>query len=302
LSPPLHEQEYYPLFDNVALADHSPEAILRIYPKLGIETCKKYAAAAALYTIQKLEWTHQGNVKRLTKLAEVADSFPKDWTSPHPNYKQPYHPMFNNVTLGDRSPEAILRMYPKVSIETCMLYARIGNKHAAKRKYVDTSDWFEIDRSIVMGGGEGGGKKNTRCLVNLSLFRKSGGSPYGDVTAPKLLKRWHDKYLTPAVEFFDPTHERGYSKDYPDCDFHLYLANDLQHLLPNDENEHNNGTATTFPKHENLTIHVMKSSSVGTQPGTLWRYLGLNNPNYTVVAAGDIGKCGLKKLIREVRF
>jgi len=297
-SPHLYHQEYYPLFNNVTLGDHSPEAILRIYPKLAIETCMKYAAASFLYTIQRLEFINQENVKRLSKIVEVANSISYSRTTPHPNYVQPYHPMFNNVTLGDRSPEAIQRMYPKVSIETCMKYARIGNDDAAKRKFVDTSDWFEIDRSIVMGGGDR--KKNTRCLMNLSLFRKSVESPYGDVTSPKLLKRWHDKFLTPALEFFDPTHERGYSKDYPDCDFHLYLANDLQHLLPHDEEEYSNSTATInrtgiqFPKHENLTIHVMKSSSVGASPGTLWRYLGLNNPNYTIVAAGDIGKCGMK--------
>jgi hypothetical protein len=116
-------------------------------------------------------------------------------------------------------------------------------------------------------------------LINFSLFRKNLNYPFGPLPQERR-RNWENKYVIPLSQTFNTSHENGHSKYFNDCDFHLYLANDLQYLI-------DDGTIT---KHENLTIHIMKTSGIGSSPGTLWRFLGLNHPNYDVTAACDIGK------------
>lgn len=65
-----------------------------------------------------------------------------------------------------------------------------------------------------------------------------------------------------------------YKKDFPDWTARLYLANDLQFLLP------------LFLDLE-VEIFVMASSSVRASPGAMWRFLALDDPQANVVYVRD---------------
>ena len=174
--------------------------------------------------------------------------------------------LLNGVTLNDLSPESILARYPKVEIDTCLEYSRDDTG-----RFMDTNSWFEIARSI------NNVQRNKKALA-FSLFRKKPDFPFGSLSEDER-NAWEQRYAAPFERALGPDGFINYH--YGDSfDFHLYLANDLAYLV--DENK--------LPKHANLTIHIMKSSSIGAGPGAMWRFLSLSNQAYDIVASADSGK------------
>jgi len=183
-------------------------------------------------------------------------------------YVQEDHPLFNGVVLGDFTRNAIHKIYPKVDIDRCM-----DHYNDDTGRYVDTSGWFDIKQSI-------NDVQHNKKLINFSLFKKLTKYPFGKIDNNERNEKWEEKYLKGMIEFFNINHPNSNAKQFHDCDFHLYLEKDLLYLIEDG----------VVPKHTNLTIHIMENNSIGAQPGMLWRFLGLNNPNYDVTAAVDIDR------------
>jgi len=155
----------------------------------------------------------------------------------------------NNVVFNSTSHYHISRRYPRVSIQECL--DNINNKY---------DDWFTIDSKII-------NYKKENC-ISISLFKKHIDNNYEnqyDVDNNK----WNNKYYNNLIKNLN-----NFNLD--NFNVNLYLANDLKDLLP------------IFKKYIFLNIFIMKSESVGAQPGMLWRYIDITNKSYKSVFIADI--------------
>jgi hypothetical protein len=119
-------------------------------------------------------------------------------------------------------------------------------------------DWFEIESSHIQ-------YEKDKCL-SISLFHKNVDNTYEN-EFPKN-EEWKRKYYDSLIKNLN-------NYKYAIC-VNLYLANDLKEYLP------------VFLKYPFVNVFVMKSSSIGAQPGMLWRLMDLTNPKYTKVFVADI--------------
>ena len=211
----------------------------------------------------------QSNTIKEDNLAAQVDELEKEneaLRKKKPNQSAPTEEeLWNGVTMNDHSPEAMLRRHPKVDVETCLNYSSDNTG-----RFMDTNSWFEIERSI-------NNIQRSKKLLSLSLFQRKSHFPFGAVPKDEL-KQWTEKYLSRLIPALGPG--GVIANTFSDFDVHLYLANDLTYFL--DEN--------ILPQPENLTVHIMKSSSIGASPGTLWRFLAMSNQDYDLVVVTDTGK------------
>lgn len=155
----------------------------------------------------------------------------------------------NGVNINSYSHEDISKRYTEVTIQRCI--DNLTNEY---------DDWFEIDTSHV--------QCNRSKCISISLFRKNVNNEY-DNQYPVDVSYWETKYLNYLKKNLD-------SYDQNDKCVNLYLANDLSNLLD------------TFITYKFLNIYIMKSPSIGAQPGTFWRHMDLTNKSYEQVFVADI--------------
>ncbi len=156
---------------------------------------------------------------------------------------------FNNqVELNNTSHLHISRRYKRVTLQRC--FENLTHEY---------DDWFEIDESHIQC-------KKDVCL-SISLFNKNVNNTYED-EFPKS-DGWKTKYYDSLIRNLD-------SYEYTKMCINLYLANDLREHLH------------TFLKYPFVNVFIMKSSSIGAQPGMLWRLMDLTNQRYKKVFVADI--------------
>jgi len=154
----------------------------------------------------------------------------------------------NQVDMHNTTHPHISRRYKNISVQRCL-----------ENLTHEYDEWFEIESSHIQS------EKDT-CL-SISLFHKHVDNTYDD-EFPKDEIKWKTKYYDSLIHNLD-------SYVYKMC-VNLYLANDLKEYLP------------AFLKYPFVNVFVMKSSSIGAQPGMLWRLMDLTNPKYTKVFIADI--------------
>ena len=156
----------------------------------------------------------------------------------------------NNVEIDKYDHENIKRRYTEISIQECL-------KHS-DRNYMD---WFVIESKIM--------KSIKNNCISISLFRKNVDTTFEN-QYPVDENKWNTKYYKKLIRNLDNF------TNFRDFCVNLYLANDLKHLIGK------------FSKYRFLNIFLMKSSSIGAQPGTLWRFLDMTNKSYDSVYICDI--------------
>jgi len=155
----------------------------------------------------------------------------------------------NNVELNNTSHEHIARRYKSVSIQECL--DNVNNHY---------NHWFEIEKEYINCVKE-------KCIA-ISLFQKNSDNSYYNEYRVDLDK-WNKKYYISLIENLNNYH----------CDnicVNLYLANNLSNYIPE------------LSKYTFLNIFLMKSESIGAQPGTLWRFMDITNKSYKTVFTADI--------------
>lgn len=155
----------------------------------------------------------------------------------------------NGVNFKSISHENIRKRYKEVTIQRCL--DNLTNEY---------DDWFEVESSHI--------RCNRSKCISISLFRKNVNNTYDNEFQP-VVSNWETKYLNSLIKNLD-------SYNQNDKCVNLYLANDLSYLLD------------TFRKYNFLNIYIMKSSSIGAQPGMLWRFMDLTNKSYQQVVVADI--------------
>jgi hypothetical protein len=84
------------------------------------------------------------------------------------------------------------------------------------------------------------------------------------------------RYSNPWEHYVEPLFEgaKSLAETRPDVVFRVYLANDLAHLIPE-------LTAA------GCEVHLMESSSLGMQPGMMWRFLALEHDGLVTITDSD---------------
>jgi hypothetical protein len=154
----------------------------------------------------------------------------------------------NGVELNHVSHDSISRRYKEVTIKQCL-------EHLTH----EFDDWFAIDKSYVQSIKD-------QC-ISISLFRKNANNSY-DHEFP-VSANWKSKYYDELIRNLN-------EYDSNTICVNLYLAQDLSEYIP------------TFLKYKFLNLFLMKSSSIGAQPGALWRFREITNPSYQTVYLADI--------------
>lgn len=154
----------------------------------------------------------------------------------------------NGVNMKSLTYEDIKKRYKKISIESCI--SNLTDKY---------DEWFEIEDSIIQ-------KVSKKC-ISICLFKKNPNNTVLNEYPPS--DEWDTKYLKNLTKNLENYNQNDKCVD-------LFLANDLQYLIP------------SLRKHNFLNIYIMKSSSIGAQPGTLWRFMNITNKNYEEVFIADI--------------
>jgi hypothetical protein len=138
-------------------------------------------------------------------------------------------------------------------------------------------EWFGIDRIIMADRGpvsEGSGRRH---IVSATLFWKNVGSAEPDLPVPTheflidarrlgLVSRFSpwESYIAPLVLWSGEAVRR-----HPDVRFRLYLASDLDFLIP-------------MLSNLGWDVYLMKSPSIRYCPGGFWRFLALEEPDAVV--------------------
>jgi len=152
------------------------------------------------------------------------------------------------VELNNTSHEHIKRRYKEVTIQQCLEH--LTNEY---------DDWFHIE------------KKHIQCVrdkcISISLFKKNANNrvagQYPVDSAWK--KKYYDSLLNNLRQF-----------ERTDMCVNLYLANDLSDLIPE------------LSKFTFVNVFLMKSESIGAQPGMMWRFMDITNTSYKTVFVADI--------------
>ena len=156
----------------------------------------------------------------------------------------------NGAVLDDISHESILKRYVPVTVQECL-----------NHKIHDyCRDWFTIEEEHV--------QKTADVCVSLSLFRKNVDNRYED-QFPVNVDLWTSKYWNTLVKNLE-------CFPFKEMCVNLYLANDLRHLIPE------------LTRFSFVNVYLMKSESIGAQPGMLWRFLDITNKSYRSVYVLDI--------------
>jgi hypothetical protein len=155
----------------------------------------------------------------------------------------------NQAELDNTTHLHISRRHKKISIQRCL--------DNLTHEY---DEWFVIEESHIQ-------YEKSNCL-SISLFHKNVNNTYEN-EFPKNEVEWKHKYYDSLIRNLN-------TYKYTNMCVNLYLANDLKEHLP------------TFLKYPFVNVFVMKSSSIGAQPGMLWRLMELTNSKYTKVFVADI--------------
>jgi hypothetical protein len=155
----------------------------------------------------------------------------------------------NNVEFNNISHDHISRRYKSVSIQNCL--DNLNN---------DYNNWFEIENEYI-------NCVKDKC-ISISLFSKNVDNNY-DNEYHVDVDRWKTKYYDSLIKNLN-----NYNLD--NMCVNLYLANNLSNYIPQ------------LSKYTFLNIFVMKSDSIGAQPGTLWRFMDITNKSYKSVFIADI--------------
>jgi hypothetical protein len=198
---------------------------------------------------------YNGNILEC-KLKRINEEYIYDRLRFLPNYQ--YHNIDgkfewdnckNNVELNNFTHEHISRRYKKISIQQCL--ENITNEY---------DEWFEIEETFI------------NCIkdkcISISLFKKNVENTYNNQYNVDYDK-WINKYYKSLIENLNTFNTNNICVN-------LYLANDLKNYIPE------------LSKYKFLNIFLMKSSSIGAQPGTLWRFINITNKSYKKVFIADI--------------
>jgi hypothetical protein len=154
----------------------------------------------------------------------------------------------NGVELNNISHEHIKRRYKEITIHECL-----------DNLTSEYDDWFKIEKKMI------------RCLkdtcISISLFKKNSNNQYENQypVDPSWKKKYYDSLI----------HNLNNYRLKNIC-VNLYLAKDLEMYIPE------------LSKYPFLNIFLMKSSSIGAQPGMLWRDMDITNQSYKTVFIADI--------------
>lgn len=154
----------------------------------------------------------------------------------------------NGVELNHVSHDSISRRYKEVTIKQCL-----------ENLTHEYDPWFAIEKSYIQSIKE-------KC-ISISLFRKNVDNSY-DNEFP-VSANWKSKYYDELIRNLN-------EYDSNTTCVNLYLANDLSQYIP------------TFLKYKFLNIFLMRSSSIGAQPGMLWRFKDITQKSYQKVYLADI--------------
>jgi hypothetical protein len=155
----------------------------------------------------------------------------------------------NNVELNNTSHDHIKRRYKKITIKECL--NNLTNEY---------DDWFEVEEKYINNIQE-------KC-ISISLFKKNSDNTYDNeylVDENKWLNKYYNSLINNLKNF-----------NLKNICINLYLANDLKNYI---------SELIKFPF---LNIFLMKSNSIGAQPGTLWRFMDITNKSYKKVFICDI--------------
>jgi len=158
----------------------------------------------------------------------------------------------NNVEVNNVSHEHISRRYKQINIQQCL--DNLTN---------DYDNWFEIEKKYINS------IKDT--CISICFFKKNGDNTYDNeysVNNDKWTTKYYDSLINNLNNF------NNYNLDHI-C-VNLYLANNLSNYIPE------------FSKYTFLNIFLMKSESIGAQPGMLWRFMDITNKLYKKVFVADI--------------
>jgi hypothetical protein len=154
----------------------------------------------------------------------------------------------NGVEFNNLSHEHISRRYKEIKITHCLEY--LTNEY---------DSWFHIEKKIIKCVKD-------RC-ISVSLFRKNANNLYENEYPVNA--NWKKKYYDSLI------HNLNHFDDDRMC-VNLYLARDLHVYI------------SELSKYSFLNIFLMKSESIGAQPGTLWRFIDITNQDYQTVFLVDI--------------
>ena len=155
----------------------------------------------------------------------------------------------NRVELDNTTHPHISRRHKKISVQRCL--ENLTNEY---------DGWFEIEETHLQC-------EKSKCL-SISLFHTNVGNTYEN-EFPKNEREWKTKYYDSLIRNLN-------TYIYTKMCVNLYLANDLRELVP------------VFLKYPFVNVFLMKSSSIGAQPGMLWRMMDITNHKYTKVFIADI--------------
>lgn len=160
----------------------------------------------------------------------------------------------NNVMINNINHKNISRRYKKVSIKRCL--DNLNN---------DYDDWFNIEDEII-------NSKQDYC-ISISLFKKNSDNTYNNEFKVNN-DIWNTKYYNSLIKNLNNFKLNNIELKKFNID--LYIGNNLKNLVP------------ILKKYKFLNIYIMKSESIGAQPGMLWRFINMSNKLYKAVFITDI--------------
>ena len=158
----------------------------------------------------------------------------------------------NNVEFDNISHEHLKRRYREITIKQCL--DNLTNEY---------DDWFTIENEYI-------NRISNNC-ISISLFRKNVDNNFNNQYNVDH-NRWKSKYYDSLINNLNNFN----NFDLGNMCVNLYLANDLKIYIPE------------LSKYSFLNIYLMKSESIGAQPGMLWRFINYNNKLYNSVFVADI--------------
>ena len=155
----------------------------------------------------------------------------------------------------------IEKCYPPIGVNFLKKYE--GNKEIDK--------WFDVE-SVVNP------LPYIKDAISCSLFCKNVNNRYeNEGECPDMSEdgKWYKKYMEKFIDILDNFESTGFYKN--NWKIRLYLAKDIS-----------NKYLDMFVKYKYLEIYIMKSSSIGAQPGMLWRFLPYGDTSLDMVGVIDI--------------
>jgi len=151
--------------------------------------------------------------------------------------------------------------YPPVTLEFLKQY----------EKYDEISKYFEVDKILNP-------LPFYDKVISVSLFCKNVDNTYeNERDSPDSSKNsaWYKKYMQSLIDNLNSYENTEYFKQK--FKIRIHLANDLA------THEYIDLLSRDF-----VEIYVMKTSSIGAQPGMMWRYLPYSDKSITLISVLDI--------------